>query len=406
MEDFGRSLTSGHLDITTERPQGTSELDVTTLTSDPPAYKNGIVSHAEYFRITKVTSWCVLVLEPLAIVLELLSMLVFLQDLQSPSNAYMAAICVAEAWYMLVIFIHNLSKLQPEWGGHLTYVQYSIWVVSYTGMLSRRAVYVLNMLVSLQRFVAIAFPLKALSVRLLRRPVVPLVSVFIMSALLHLYRPLRYTPVTVQDSHGESWTQGFSDLYRATPAPFDVMDDLSKYVTIYIPMLTCLVVNILLIASLVRHKRLLANLNTAQKPDIAKEKAERQMTMTILGSTFLVILFNSPININEAVAMYYPEYGILSREHYLYMALRNIFSVLSLMCDFLVVLSYLLLSAAFRGRFLRLFSPVIALCRGRQVTFTPESTLTFPPATEMTSTLTPQSKRIRDTHKLDGGGTF
>ena len=54
----------------------------------------------------------------------------------------------------------QLCKVRRECFTSLSYTQMSIWSVSYTGMVARRVAYVVNALVSVQRFVAIAFPLQ------------------------------------------------------------------------------------------------------------------------------------------------------------------------------------------------------------------------------------------------------
>ena len=53
------------------------------------------------------------------------------------------------------------------------------------------------------------------------------------------------------------------------------------------------------------------------------------MTATILTSTFLTIFFNTPININEAVSLYTSDYGMVKKEHYLYILMRSYFSIMS-----------------------------------------------------------------------------
>ena len=56
----------------------------------------------------------------------------------------------------------QLCKLRRECFASMTYAHVSIWSVSYTGMVARRVVYVINSFVSLQRFVAVAFPLQVM----------------------------------------------------------------------------------------------------------------------------------------------------------------------------------------------------------------------------------------------------
>ncbi|XP_076460215.1 uncharacterized protein LOC143293145 [Babylonia areolata] len=324
----------------------------------PPIYST------EFHRIWDIQSVFYLTLEPLALVLLTLSALAFLQDRKLASNCYLAAVCLCEAWYMLMLFVHYLCRQHPDCWISLPYVQLSIWSVSYTGLSARRCVYILNGLVSFQRYIAVAFPLKVRSFRFLHKARVSLTLVFVTTCLLHLYRPLQYTPVLIKDDKNQRWTQGFSPLFKAHKDTFLALADLSKYLTIYLPMLVCLLSNCLMIAGLSRHKKALgmvsyrAGTGTRKETDAAKSKVERQMTVTILTSTFLMVLLNSPININEAVSLYSHHYGMLDRDHYLYLVLRRCFSIVSQLCDILVTLTFLVLSTAFRRRFLALFRPL------------------------------------------------
>ncbi|KAL8616841.1 hypothetical protein ACOMHN_041760 [Nucella lapillus] len=202
-------------------------------------------SLAEYRQMRVVQGWMYLSLESLAIVLMVPSAVAFLQDSPlSPHSVYLAATCLSQTWYMAILFSHYLCKLSEECFASKRYVQASIWLVSYSAMAARRCAYMFNALMSFQRYIAVAFPLKV----------------------------------------------------------------------------------------------------------------ERQITVTILGSTFLMLILNTPVNINEVVTVYLPHYGILKKEYYLYMVLRSCFAIISHTCDILVVLTYLLLSASFRKRFVALFS--------------------------------------------------
>ncbi|KAK7112940.1 hypothetical protein V1264_012314 [Littorina saxatilis] len=178
--------------------QWTADMSTTASPKTLPIYKTGMMSSEEYQKVRTIQGWVYLGLESFALVLMSLSAAAFLQDRHSPSNVYLAAICLAEAWYMLVLFTHYTCKLRKECFVSLTYTQISIWSVSYTGMSARRCVYVLNALVSVQRFVAVAFPIQARYVRLLQRPRVPLALVVILTFLIHLYRPLQYTTTRIQ----------------------------------------------------------------------------------------------------------------------------------------------------------------------------------------------------------------
>ncbi|XP_076460209.1 uncharacterized protein LOC143293170 [Babylonia areolata] len=298
--------------------------------------------------------WLYLVLELLAVVLMVPSAVAFLQDpdLSAPS-VYLAAICVAETWYMAVFFSHNLCKLSRKCFTSKGYVQVSIWTMSYSGMAARRCAHMFSGLLCLQRCIAIAFPLKARRYRTVKG--LPLVSAVLLSVTLHLYRPLRLTPVKISDDKQERWTQGFSTLFLRYRSVFESVEQVTVFLTMYVPMLVCLISNCLMLFALRRQKKM-NNVDSRRTNASSRSQAERQITRVILGSTFLMLMLNTPVNINEVVATHLPHYGILRREHFLYKVLRSCFSIINHSCDILVGMSYLVLSDSFRQRFLALFT--------------------------------------------------
>ncbi|KAL8558390.1 hypothetical protein ACOMHN_019799 [Nucella lapillus] len=335
--------------------------NVTVTKRPPPVYTSGVLTASEFLHIWEIQGWFFLSLEPIALVLLVLSAIAFLQDRHFASNCYLAALCLFEAWYMLMLFVHYVCRQHPQCWVSRTYVHLSIWSVSFTAQSARRCVYTLNGFVSFQRYVAVAFPLKIRSLRWLQRPMLPLMTLALLSFLLHLYRPLQYIPVLIKEGERERWTQGFSSRFKENKDTFVALADVAKYLTIYIPMLVCLLSNCLMILSLSRHKKKLSKMNhggTQKEQEATKSKAERQTTVTILTSTFLMVLLNTPININEAVSLYSEVYGMYKRDHYLYLVMRRCFSIISQACDIMVALTFLILSTAFRRRFFALFRPV------------------------------------------------
>ncbi|KAL8558397.1 hypothetical protein ACOMHN_019805 [Nucella lapillus] len=322
---------------------------------------SGVLTATEFRRISNGLSYFALTLEPIAMVLLTLSALAFLKDRHFVSNCYLAAVCLFETWYILMLFSHYLVRQWPKVYSSRTFTQVSVWTVSYSALAARRCVYLLNGLVSLQRFLAIAFPLKFRRFRLLQKPSIPLVAIFLFTFLLNLHRPLQFSAVPFKDGKSKGWTIGYSDLFREQRQVFLAFADLSRYLVLYIPMLVALVSNCLMLFALSRHNKDLSKMNDAssqKEQDTNKNKAERQMTVTILVSTFLMVLFNTPTNINEAVSMYSQHYGVVKRDHYLYIVVRTCFSLVSQLCDVLIALSYLVLSAAFRRRFFSLLTPL------------------------------------------------
>ncbi|KAL8558398.1 hypothetical protein ACOMHN_019806 [Nucella lapillus] len=316
---------------------------------------------SEFHRIRNIQSWIFLTIEPILLVLMAMSAVTFLQDRHLASNCYLAAICLWESWYLLWFLVNYSCRQRPLCYSARTYVAVNIWAVSYTAMAARRSVYLLNALISVQRFLAIAFPLKVRSYRWLQQPRTSLALLSLFCISTHIYRPLQYTPVILKDGKGNGWTQGFSSLYQEHRNAFVVIADVCRYLTVYAPMLVCLVANCLMIVALRRHNKgisIINQTNTQKEQGANKGKSERQMTLTILTSTFLMLFFNTPANINEAVSTFSDNYGMLKQERYLYLVLRSGFSQVSQMCDFFIVLSYFLLSTAFRRRFFALFRPV------------------------------------------------
>ena len=53
------------------------------------------------------------------------------------------------------------------------------------------------------------------------------------------------------------------------------------------------------------------------------------MTVMIIGSTLLMLVLNTPVNLNEAVSTYSDTYGVMKKDHYLYLVLRGCLSIVS-----------------------------------------------------------------------------
>ncbi|KAL8624426.1 hypothetical protein ACOMHN_034674 [Nucella lapillus] len=131
------------------------------------------------------------------------------------------------------------------------------YMAKYLALSFRRAATCLNMLASLERFLAIAFPLKNISRRAFRKPLVIIAVVFLACLLSHSFMVLEYHAVLEEDG---DWRLTATEWKRAYPGVFVVVGNVVVIMFAYAPLIVILVLNFLMLLMLRAHSSSLKNM--------------------------------------------------------------------------------------------------------------------------------------------------
>ncbi|KAK7498572.1 hypothetical protein BaRGS_00010232, partial [Batillaria attramentaria] len=253
----------------------------------------------------------------------------------------------------------------------------------YLAQWTRRCVYCLAVLVSLERFFAISFPLKARFIKIIRFPKLSNLSVIVVCGTFHVYQFLAYH--VVYDQRSGRYVLGYTSLYVAHTDAFNAVANAAKFLFSYLPLVAGAFLSVALYVVLRRSSRARATLHAVHEADQAKKMrlAERQLSRTIwvsnalftslslptsivtLVSNALFTLLSLPINTVSLVSTYHatfgPEPSKLDRD--LYVLVTRVALFLLIASRFTNFLSYASLSTAFRRNLLRCFRPSTWVCR-------------------------------------------
>ncbi|KAL8591338.1 hypothetical protein ACOMHN_052604 [Nucella lapillus] len=335
------------------------------------------VSEADFASIMGVVDVVTIVVEMVSLALTAASAWVYaLRNMRCTTAVYLAAMNVLDTLGgALVTCIRLWRYVEGSRAvSTLAYSYVSMAGAHYLALSCRRSVYCLSVIVSMERFFVISFPLKARYFKIIQFPKLTVLILTTIVFTFHIYLPLKYQVLPLASTRG-GYRVGYTASYRENVQIYEAVSNSAKFIFAYIPLCFGLAMSLALLVALRRHAVTRASLQEkvvvvmvnkreeAEKEGQVKKKvnrrsAERQLARTILLSTLLFILLSLPSNTAHLVSTYHDTFGFLKLDDRLY-RLTSRFSYLALVLSrYTNFLSYVCLSTAFRQNLRR-----ILLCK-------------------------------------------
>ncbi|PVD34268.1 hypothetical protein C0Q70_05537 [Pomacea canaliculata] len=177
----------------------------------------------------------------------------------------------------------------------------------------QRAVVWLNALACLERFLVISFPLQSALLRQAsgKKLVFVIVAIFLTSLLAHVYLILQRD---IQSTGGDTYTFVSSSLLLSNPTTFYVSAFVSRTLFLYFPLALILLLDLAMVF-IFRLQAAQNNLRMSRGQDgrNPEEQSDGKKRENRPEN-------HSPATINSSIGSVHPEYGMLKKEHFLYIS--------------------------------------------------------------------------------------
>nr|KAG5687261.1 hypothetical protein BaRGS_016436 [Batillaria attramentaria] len=270
--------------------------------------------------------------------------------MRSPTSVYLMALSVTEILYVTVEVIPLIyDAITPLTRTSHFYFTYGLFVSNFVFASLGRFTYCLTALVCMERFFGLAFPMRAVTTRLVRFPkAIVLVSLLVLLAS-HVNIFLKYEVylLEVRDNGEEIYSFRFTEFYTANADLMDTWSLINKVLFAYVMLFLSVLANILLVFALRRHHRSRLEMTTNDN-QTRRKRQDRMRTLTILVSSGVFTILSLPSNIHSMAALL-ASYGFNSPVRHTFLFFQLLASVLfelAFCSDFCV---YVIFSATYRA---------------------------------------------------------
>ncbi|ESO99444.1 hypothetical protein LOTGIDRAFT_158529 [Lottia gigantea] len=318
------------------------------------------ISHATYTRLNIVMGHIWFPLCAVGLVANIFNVVVFLdKKMRNATSIYLASISIFQSTFMIVTSIRRVPQLiygEIEQRTTKFYYVNVIYLSSFGGTTLIRVVYCMVMLVAFERMLAILFPLKRARSRLVKSPVLSIVTLLFVSLGFHTFTTLNFRISTYQSETGEA-------IYALKRTEYDqvVLNNFSvasKVLFVYIPLTGIFIFNMILCVSLRRSSQSRKDLHEVNE----NKGRERQTTIAISVSTFMFLMLNIPMSTNSIFGKLLSGYGYFSPLRYTFLFVQEMGNILSLISYCVDFVTYTCMSNKYRETLTRKCCP----CRYRQ----------------------------------------
>ena len=295
--------------------------------------------------------WLMPVLCLLAVTFCVLNAIVYSQQRAARFAWYLVAVDLGDGLCSLVELLHSFTFFAVRSDAYLHLVV-KWYMAKYFAASCRRAAVCLNAFASLERFLAIAFPLK--SVRLCGKPSLIIASVFALSLGTHIYFVLEFEVVSKGDG---GWNLAHTTLRKNHADAFILWSTVASAVFAYTPLVAIILLNSVLLVFLRRHAASLQNVRRARgvtrsrtseecddvssgsslsngktvacntttdgsattgTGDTSKRKRENQTTKMVMVFSTVFLMMALPRMLNSTARSLFDDYGPKGKEKNLY----------------------------------------------------------------------------------------
>ncbi|XP_071114858.1 rhodopsin, GQ-coupled-like [Haliotis cracherodii] len=323
----------------------------------------GILSKEQYQRGAKV---CLYIFYPLftsAVLLNTFNIMVYTDPaMRSPTSTYLIALATNELFFaVLSVVRHILSQVYGiDAIKKQAYLYFALFGSNFVLASLRVLMYCMTVLVSTERFLAVAFPLKSRNFRLIKSPIIFIISVTIICLSCHLPGSFKYNVVPKPNS--TDYTIKPSAMFINNRDLLLGLGMANRILYTYTVLVCGFIINLCVLLALRMHSRNRQKMNTTVDEEKAA-KRERQTTITILTSTLLFTVLAIPLATDAMVSTFVADYRVNQREHYINMLMKDVNNILimfSLSTDFVF---YITLSRAYRRTFYKRLPFMATICR-------------------------------------------
>lgn len=154
----------------------------------------GMVGVNEYLQTLAITSTLRLIIHLTALPLNSINIFVYSKKaMRSPTATYQVAMSTSQVMYLLAVLVMPITRLlYPGVDSSYFGLVYSMGFGHYFMLSVNRIMNGLMCLMSVERFLAIAFPLKAKLFSISKTPSVPIVLLCVASFVSHLHQAIKY----------------------------------------------------------------------------------------------------------------------------------------------------------------------------------------------------------------------
>ncbi|XP_071114860.1 allatostatin-A receptor-like [Haliotis cracherodii] len=349
-----------------EGEEGNITICKTTNTKRVSVISLGSLSKANYIIAEEICRYIYYPLLASAVLLNTFNIMVYTAPaMRSPTSTYLIALATDELLFACLSTLR--SALKSVYGVDAVkkqlYLTFAMYVSNFVLASLRVLMYCLTVLVSLERFLAVAFPLKSRSFRLIKSPLIFIVAMSAICFLCHLPGAFKYNVVPKPNS--TDYTIKPSVMFINNRDLLLGIGAANKILFTYIVLACGLIMNLCVLLALRKHSRNRQKMNTTVDAEKAA-KRERQTTITILTSTFLFTVLALPLATDSMVQAFVVDYNVFKKEHYVNMLMKEVNGLLimfSLSTDFVF---YIALSRAYRRTFFRRLPFMATICRRQQ----------------------------------------
>lgn len=235
------------------------------------SFQNALINPDIFNKTSDIIEKCVISLQATGLVLNFINIIIFSRlSKQSSPTTYLMALSITEIIYILIDLIepiYNLfAILKPT---SYFYLFYGLIMNNYMMSCLGRYMYCLICFISLERLLAITFPLHAKQFKIAQNPFLFIITTFILQIVCHIHVCLKYEFYEIQSS-GQSmaaiqvqgindttlqteWTFRKSKIYISNYKLIEDWGVVVNSVFVYAVLGLAIVMNILLIISLRHH---------------------------------------------------------------------------------------------------------------------------------------------------------
>ena len=291
---------------------------------------------------------------------NILSFLVLLQaHSHSPMFLVLRAIAVSDGLFLLSVFIlMTLVNINPyisicNWCHvYRGYIQFSVWPIM---MMTQMSTVWLTVLVSLERYIAICFPLRSSSICTISKVRKAVILIFIVSIIYNIPRYFEFEVSSNEEINKTSI--GTQEIYRYLYS--GILYSLTLF---FIPLLSLIFLNVKLILAIKEGKKQWETLQFRQR---------KEQNLTIIPLTIVLVFFICgvpalAVNVIDSINPY-----LMDQPWYLvFLVIANLLVVLNSACNFII---YCLLGKKFRTKLLQMCRCQCSRYRVVQMSMTQQS---------------------------------
>ena len=273
---------------------------------------------------------------------NILSFMVLLQAFRrSPMFYVLRAVAVSDALFLFSVFVmQTIVNMHPDTGllqwcyTYRGYIQYSLWPVL---MMTQMSTVWLTVLVSIERYIAICYPLMASSYCTLRKVQQAVLLIFSVSVI---YNVARYWEFEVANNISLQKTViGSHEIYR-----YLYSCALYSLFLFFVPLGLLIFLNLKLVLALNRGKKQWQTLQFRQKK-------EQNLTTIPLTIVLVFCVCGTPALVVNVIDSIYPDIFMVYPSYVTFMVVANLLVVSNSACNFII---YCLLGKKFRSKLLEL----------------------------------------------------